>query len=216
MKVDLEKLAEWLLKVFVAAFIFCVVWLMLMGCSAPKAVAEQQHHRSEADSLAVVAAVDSRLQEVREQFESDLRAIISSQQTEQQIQEQEKERVTETITTWVDSLGRVFKQEQRTTERDISRQQQQREQRMQQEYEQRLLTAVDSLDAAWQERFEEVKAHHEQEDSTAVTVTPVPGDNRPWYKKLWDAMRWMLVGAVVFALLWWTKKFWLPWLRMMF
>lgn len=208
-----DRFALWLLRAIILVFIFCVVYITLMGCSTPKEVEQHHHQYSAADTAAVKAVVDSRLQEVREQMESDLRAVVTSQLTEQQSQEQEKERVTETITTWVDSLGRAFKQEQRTTERDISRQQQQREERMQQEYEQRILQVTDSLSSVWQVKFEEVKAHHEQEDSTSVSETPVPGDNRPWYKRWWDAMIWMVVGAVVFAVAWLTRKLWLPWLK---
>lgn len=194
-----EKFGLWILRAMVLAFAICVVYLALAGCSAPRIVEQQHHHYSETDSMAVQAVVDSRLQEVREQMESSLRAVVASQLTELSQSEQSQERVTETITTWVDSLGRAFKQEQRTTERDISRQQQQREERLQQEYEQRLLQTVDSLDAAWQKKFEAVQAHEVQEDSTAVAETPLPGDNRPWYKRWWDAMKWMAVGAVLFA-----------------
>ena len=213
MKDKFDKIASWLLTAVLWAAVFCVVYLMLTGCSAPKAVTEEHHHQSSVDSVAVRAVVDGRLQEVKEQVKQEVVVAIQSQQTEQQSQEQERERVTETITTWVDSLGREMRQEQRTTERDISRQQLLREERMQQAYEQRLLDVVDSMSMAWQERFDSVQAHKEEADSSSTAITPTAEDNRPWYKRMWDAMKWMLIGAVVFAVLWFTRKLWLPWLK---
>jgi hypothetical protein len=115
------------------------------------------------------------------------------------LQEQEKERVTETITTWVDSLGREMRQEQRTTERDISRQQRLWEERLERSYEERLLTVTDSLDAAWQMKFDAMHTHWAQADSTSVSQKPAPEDNRPWWKRWAEALKWIAVGAVVLA-----------------
>ena len=203
-------MANWLLEAMLWAAVFCVVYLMLTSCSAPKAVEERQHHRSEVDTMAVRAVVDGRLLEVKEQVKQEVFVALATQQTEQSSQEQERERITESITTWVDSLGREMRQEQRTTERDISRQQLMREERMQQMYEQRLLDVVDSMSAAWEERFDSVYAHREAADSSFTAVTPTAEDNRPWYRRVWDATGWMLIGAVVFAVIWWTRKLWLP------
>jgi len=192
--------------------LFALMIVMLTSCAAPKATVVHEHHYQEVDSMAVVAQVDKRLQAVKEQVVQEVTAKVSSQLTEQNSQEQEKERITESITTWVDSLGREMRQEQRTTERDISRQQQLREERLQQEYEQRLLTAVDSLDAAWQEKMEQYQAHWEQADSLSASSIPTAEDNRPWWKRWWDAARWMLVGAVVLAVVWLLRGLWTGWL----
>ncbi len=192
----------------IAMLMILAVMVMLSSCSTPKITEQEQHHHSQVDTMAVQAAVDARMQTVREQLEQYVHTIVSSQTTEQQTSEQEKERITETITTWVDSLGRAFRQEQRTTDRDISRQQQLREERMRQEYEERMQQTIDSMDAAWNEKFSAMQAHHEQEDSTATTITPVPGDNRPWYKRWWDNLRWMVLGAVVFAVIFVVFKIW--------
>lgn len=182
--------------------VFVVVMSVLMGCSAPKAVEQRQHHYGEVDTMAVRAVVDGRLAEVKEQVKQEVVVAIQSQQTEQQSQEQERERITECVTTWVDSLGREMRQEQRTTERDISRQQMMREEWMQQAYEQRLTAVTDSLDAAWRERLDSMSGHREEADSAFASATPTAEDNRPWYRRMWDAMGWMLVGAVVFVVLW--------------
>lgn len=199
--------------------LLCLLALLVMitvsGCTTPKVTDSVHHHYAEADTMAVQALVDGRMQAVREQMMQELTAKIQTQQTEQNSQEQQKERVTETITTWVDRLGRQMRQEQRTTERDISRQQQLREERMTKEWENRLQTVTDSMNAVWQERFDSVSVHREQQDSTSVHDEPVPGDNRPWYKRWWSAIRWMLLGAVVAAVLWFTRKLWLPWLKLL-
>ncbi len=211
MKIDRKKVVLWIVKSMLWGVILCTVFLMLVSCAAPKAVEERRSHESEVDTMVVRAVVDKRMNEVKELVTHELRDAFSAQQTEQQSQEQEKERITETITTWVDSLGREMRQEQRTTERDISRQQQMRDEQMQQVYEQRLLSVTDSLDAAWQERFGSMQAHREEADSTFTSVTPKAGDNRPWWKRVWDAVEWMLVGAVVGVVLCLTRKMWLTW-----
>ena len=198
-----------ILMVGAVLLLFALMIVMLTSCAAPKATVVHEHHYQEVDSTAVVAQVDKRLQTVKEQVVQDVAAKVSSQLTEQNSQEQEKERITESITTWVDSLGREMRQEQRTTERDISRQQLLREERMQQMYEQRLLDVVDSMSAAWEERFDSVRAHREAADSAFTAVTPTAEDNRPWYRRVWDAMGWMVIGAVVGAVLWFTRKLWL-------
>lgn len=212
-KFSWEKVAVCLLDALITMTVIGVVYLMLASCSAPKALEERHHYNSEYDSIAVKSVVDKRLEEVKEQMIREVTNKISTQQTEQNSTEQEQERITETVTTWVDSLGRAFRQEQRTTERDISRQQQLREERMQQEYEQRLMTAVDSLSAAWKERFDSVSFHKEETDSSFVSETPTADDNRPWWKQILDAAKWMFVGAIVFAVIWFTRKLWSPLLK---
>lgn len=199
--------------------LLCLLALLVMitvsGCTTPKVTESVHHHYAQADTMAVESAVEKRMQAVREQMMQELTAKIQTQQTEQNTEEQQKERVTETITMWVDSMGRQMRQEQRTTERDISRQQQLREERMTKEWENRLQTVVDSMNRQWDEKMKLMKGHWEQRDSTSVHEEPVPGDNRPWYKRWWSAIRWMLIGAIVAAVLWFTRKLWLPWLKLL-
>lgn len=197
----------------VQCLLAALVMAVVSSCHTPKITEEHHHHYSQTDSVAVEAIMDSHFQQVREQMVRELMAKVTQQHTEQNTQEQEKERVTETITTWVDSLGRQMRQEQRTTERDISRQQQLREERMQQEWKSRLHTVTDSLNVAWMARIDSVAKHQEVNDSTSASAKPAPNDNRPWYRRLWDALKWMLAGALVAAVLWATRKFWSPWLR---
>jgi len=191
---------------FVVAVLFAMI--MLHGCTTPKIVEEHHHHESKVDTMAVESVVEKRLQAMKEMWVQEVSAAVMQQHTEQSTQEQQKEKVTETITSWVDSLGRQMRQEQRTTERDISRQQQQREERMQQEWQKRLQTMIDSVNQQWNEKFNMMKGSWEDKDSTDVHQEPVPGDNRPWYKRMWDALIWMLIGGVVAGLLWLAVKYW--------
>ena len=174
-----------------------VVALLLAGCAAPKTVAEHHHHNSEVDTVAVQAQVDRRLSDWYEVIVKEVCVAIQSQINEQSTSENSKERVAETITTWVDSLGRQVRQEQRTTERDISRWQQMHEQRMQQEMTSRLQQVADSLNEVWQMNFDRFQAHWEEADSTATEVKPAAEDSRPWWKRWRDAVWWMVVGAAV-------------------
>lgn len=183
-------------ELLIAALAYLSVTL-LVGCSTPKMVEEHHYHSYEIDTAAVQAIVDGRLGGWHEEMTQAIKVAIQSQQTEQSSQEQEKERVTETITTWVDSLGREMRQEQRTTERDISRQQRLWEQRMSQQYEERLQRIADSLDAAWQARMDATYTHWAQADSSSVSAKPTPADNRPWWQRWLDALKWIIVGAVV-------------------
>lgn len=179
---------------------------MMVGCATPKAVVEHHYHESEVDTMAVQAQVDKRLSDWREVMIKEVSVAIQSQQTEQNTQEQERERVTETITTWVDSLGREMRQEQRTTERDISRQQQLREQRMQQAWESRLQQVTDSLNAEWQENFSRLQAHWAEADSTDTEVTPVVTEKKPWWKRVGDLLMGLLGIAAAFVVLAWVVK----------
>lgn len=123
--------------------------------------------------------------------------------------------MTETITTYVDSLGREVRQEQRTTERSLSRMQQQTEQRLTREFEMRLSTALDSVNDIWQQRFNAVKGHWEQTDSIHVKETPV-ADALPWYKRWWQTLKDYLLMAGIVALLVMTRRIWWPWCKKLF
>ena len=67
--------------------LFALMVVLLTSCSTPKVVEQQHHHYSMTDTAAVQAVVDGRLQAVREQMESELRAVVTSQLTEQQSQD---------------------------------------------------------------------------------------------------------------------------------
>lgn len=184
---------------------------IVTGCTAPKAVEQTQHSHYEADTLAIQAHVDARMKQLRQQLDSAWSERMSQYTSQQQQSEQQHEVITETVTTTLDSLGREMRQEQRTISRDISREQQITEQRLTREFESRLQMAMAELDSTWQMRYDELQASIVKDDSTSVSETPVAvhEDNRPWYRRLWDALQYIIIGAVVAAAAWLTRKWWL-------
>ena len=192
----------------VIALVACAVISLFTGCTTPKIVENHHHHYEQSDTLAIQAMVDKQLTSWHEQMDSSWTQRWQQYVSEQSTQEHERERITETVTTFVDSLGREVRQEQRTTERDMTRQQQQREERLVQEWESRLQRALDERDSVWQEKLEAVKVHQEQKDSTSSVVTPAQEDNRPWYRRWWDNMQWLALGGAVVLLLLLTRGMW--------
>lgn len=190
--------------------------LMLACCATPKAVEHHHHHSEQADTMAVKSQVDRLMTSWRTQIDSSLRQRMEEYSASWLSHDDEKEKVTETITTFVDSLGREVRQEQRTTERSLSRLQQQTEQRLTREMETRLSTAIDSINSVWQQRFDALQTHWEQNDSTHVKETPVAGAALPWYKRWWQTVKDYLLMAAILALLVITWKWWSPLLRKMF
>ena len=188
--------------------LWALLGIVLGGCTTPRAISETSTHSREADSLALKQLMDARLSSWRQQFDSAWSERISQYTNQQQSSEQQHETIQETVTVTLDSLGREMRQEQRTISRDISREQQILEQRLTREYEARLQTAIDSLDASWQSRLDAGETRITEADSTSVTKTPVAQDSRPWYRRWWDHIQWLLIGAVVCFAALLTRKWW--------
>lgn len=197
-----------ILKVLLALVVTLLVLYIFCGCTTPRAVEEHHHHHYKADTMAVKSQVDRHLQSWHQQIDSAWKERISQYFSQQQQSEQQHETITETVTESVDSLGRKIRQEQRTISRDISRELQTIEQTITREYEMRLQSVVDSIDSTWQQRYDSLSARVSQMDSTLIKKTPVADDNRPWYRKLWDRLQWLVIGAVVAAAAWISRKWW--------
>lgn len=212
---------ELLLTIIKRLIAFIIVALIVMfltnifcGCTVPRAVEEHHHHHYEADTLAVKSLVDRHVQSWHQQIDSAWREHVSQYLSQQSQSEQQHETVTETITESVDSLGRKIRQEQRTISRDISRELMTIEQQLTRTYELRLQQTVDSIDSVWQSRYDAIQTHWEQTDSTSLSKTPVAQDSRPWYKKLWDAIAYILIGVVLAAAaIWISRSWWIGWFR---
>ena len=202
--------------VLAIALVVCAVVSLFTGCTTPKVVENHHHHYEQADTLAIQAQVDKRLNSWHEQMDSSWRQSWQEYSASLFSNEDQKEKVTETITTFVDSLGREVRQEQRTTERSLSRLQQQTEQRLSREFEARLSVVVDSLNDIWQQRFNAVKGHWEQTDSTHVKETPATKTELPWYKRWWQTLKDYLLMAGIVALLIITSGIWWPWCKKLF
>lgn len=191
---------------FIGSLIIVLLMGLLTGCTVPKAVEEHHHHHYEADTAAVSRQVDARLTQWHTEMEAFFRERLEQFVSQQQQSEHQHETIQETVTVSLDSLGREIRQEQRTISRDISRELQTIEQHITREYESRLSTVVDSIDSAWQQRYDSLSARVAQMDSTLVTKTPV-GDARPWYRKFCDAIAYILIGAILAACVWIIRKF---------
>ena len=199
---------------FIGMLVAILFMGLLSGCTVPRAVEEHHHHHYETDTAAVNRQIDGRLTQWHSETEAFVREKLEQFSKQQQQSEQQHETITETVTVSLDSLGREIRQEQRTISRDITRELQSVEQHITREYESRLSTVVDSLDAAWQERYDSLSARVAQMDSTLVKKTPV-GDARPWYRRWGDALLYMIIGAAAACAVWlirryWARHWWLP------
>ncbi len=219
-KEELEQYQRLTLKMLIHGIVMFLAVLLLMalvslftGCAAPKAIDRAEHHHADIDTLSIQAAVDAHMTSWHERMDSFFRERVSQSSSEQHSSTNQKELITETVTTTTDSLGRSIRQEQRTISRDLYQEQQQIARRIEREMETRLQTALDRQDSIWQQRLDIAMSHREQTDSTHNTVTPVPQDNRPWYRRWADHLQWLAVGIVLAVALWITRRWWLALLR---
>ena len=200
----------------IIALVICAVVSLFTGCTTPKVIENHHHHYEQADTLAIQAQVDKQLTSWHEQMDSSWRQSWQEYSASLFSNEDQKEKVTETITTWTDSLGREMRQEQRTTERSLSRMQQQTEQRLTREFEKRISVVVDSVNDIWQQRFDRYQTHWEQTDSTHVKETPATKTELPWHKRWWQTLKDYLLIAGVVLLIIATRRIWWPWCKKLF
>ena len=215
-KINWESIGIWTYLISFWSVVIILAGLVLTGCTTPKIVEQHHHHYEQADMLAVQAMVDKHLNSWHEQMDSSWRQSWQEYTASMTRNEDQKEHITETITTYIDSLGREVRQEQRTTDRSLSKMQQQTEQRLSREFEQRLYVVTDSLNDIWQQRFERYQTHFEQTDSTNVKETPATKTELPWYKRWWQTLKDYLLIAGIVALLIITRSIWWPWCKKLF
>jgi hypothetical protein len=215
-KINWESIGIWTYLISFWSVVIILAGLVLTGCTTPKIVEQHHHHYEQADTLAIQAMVDKQLNSWHAQMDSSWRQRMEEYSASMTSNEDQKEKVTETITTFVDSLGREVRQEQRTTERSLSRMQQQTEQRLSREFEMRFRTALDSVNDIWQQRFNAVKGHWEQTDSTHVKETPATKTELPWYKRWWQTLKDYLLMAGIALLIIATRHIWWPWCKKLF
>jgi Skp family chaperone for outer membrane proteins len=202
--------------VLAITLVACAIISLFTGCTTPKIVENHHHHYVQADTLAIQAQIDRRLSSWHSQMDSLWRQRMEEYSASLFSNEDQKEKVTETITTWTDSLGREMRQEQRTTERSMSRMQQQTEQLLSREFEQRMSVVVDSLNDIWQLKFEQYQTHWEQADSASVKESPATKTELPWYKRWWQTLKDYLLMAGIVLLIIVTRNIWWPWCKKLF
>ena len=157
-----------------------------------------QQHRQDIDSL-VSEAVSRAIEEYRRT-------------------EQEHEVTTETLTETIDSLGRVVRQQQRTTDRTVSRQELQRQEQQIQEMKTSLQRHIEMQDSAWAAKFSQLETHLKDSldqtiDKQSVT-NAAPVTSR--WKQLWRKFELIMTGMIFATALFVTRKFWIPWLKRLF
>ena len=200
---------------FTVGLIACMFLTSIMSCSPARTVEEHHHHYYQADTAAVSAQVDQRLQSWHTQMDSAFRAFTNEYSASLAANEQEQELISELITETTDSLGRKVRQEQRTVKRDITRELQQQEQRITEEYEVRMRACIDSVSDIWSQRYDSLTSHVQQLDSLSSLSSQTSNlkSQTPWYRRLWDHLQWLLIGAALGIGLWVTKKWWLKIIR---
>ncbi len=193
----------WMYVAMVWAVIFFAVAMLLIGCASPKIIEQHHHYSKEADTLAIEAMVDKRITSWHDEVMTSIHRMMEQTTSEQTTNEQARERITETMTTYVDSLGRTVSQQQRTTERNLSRQWQQREEQMKTAFREELRQALSSHDSLWQQRLDALQTHWEENDSTDASQQPASKANSIWRIRLITLLT--VVVFIIIAIL--AKKF---------
>ena len=200
----------------IIALVIIGIISLLTGCATPKIVEQHHHHYEQADTLAIQARIDRSMNSWHAQMDSSWHQRLDEYSASWFSHDDQKEHITETITTYIDSLGREVRQEQRTTDRSLSRMQQQTEQRLTREFEVRLSTAIDSVNSIWQSKLDAIQAHWEKTDSTDIKETPVTNSELPWYKLWWQTLKDYLLNAGIVLLIIVTRRIWWPWCKKLF
>jgi hypothetical protein len=193
-------------------YLFFVVAVLCTACTTTKVVEQHHHHYQQEDTVAIQARIDQSLNSWHEQMDSSWRQTWQEYSASLTSNEDQKEHITETVTTYIDSLGREVRQEQRTIDRTLSKMQQQTEQRLSREFEARLSTAIDSVNDVWQLKFEALQTHWEKSDSTDIKEQPVVSDGPRWYQRWWQKMKDNLLIICIAIILVTTCHIWIPWI----
>lgn len=113
----------------------------------------QQTHVVRTDSAGSEQTHTTEVKHQTVNIDSMITAAIQRTREELARQEQEHEITTETLTETIDSLGHIVRQQQRVTDRTLSRQEQQRIDRMEQAFSLQLHRAIEEHDSLWNDRF---------------------------------------------------------------
>ena len=143
---------------FFAMLAAFAVLSLFTGCAVQKQEHQEQTHVVHTDSAGTEQSQAVQVVQQTVNIDSIVTAVMQRTREEFARQEQEHEIITETLTETVDSLGRVVRQQQKTTDRTLSRQEQQRIDRLEQTFEQQIHRAISEHDSLWQERFAQYQA----------------------------------------------------------
>ena len=186
-----------------------VCCLVLLACSTQKEVHQHTSHTVNVDSLAHEAQADGHHQTTAVNIDSIVTASIWAAMQEFSKNEQEHEVTTETLTETIDSLGRIIRQQQKTTDRTVSKQELQRQQEQLQSLEVRLSETLRQSDSLWSERISRLETHlrdslvSQLDKQAIVNSTPVTS----WWQKTWSWLKGILVGIVLCVAFFLYRKF---------
>ena len=182
------------------------------SCATKRELHEHQTHVVVADEQAQEARHDGHARQTAVDIDSLVTASVWAAMQEMAAQEQSRETTTETITTWTDSLGREMRQEQRTTQRELSRQEQQRWRQTEDRWQNELHQTLRQMDSTWCDRISRYESHlrdslnrelsKQSETSGAPALT--------WWERLWQWLKGILAGVAICVAIYLTRRFWLP------
>ncbi len=201
-RVNWTLLATWTIGAIVSTIIYVGIAMAAVAAFSSCATQKEEHqhttHIIEADTLSHQAQHDSHTQQQVTNLDSIVTASIWAAMQEFVRQEQEREKITETITTFIDSLGREVRQEQRTTERELSRQEQQRREEQLEQTISSLHQRLEVMDAEWSERLQRLEATVRDATVTHTDATKVTqAQPLSWWQRAWTWLKGILVGIVV-------------------
>lgn len=192
----------WTMMAAVSAAFYITLAFFICGlfgsCATKKELHEHHQHTVVADTLAQEARHDSHTNHQTSNIDSLVTASVWAAMQEFVKSEQEREKITETITTFIDSLGREVRQEQRTTERELSRQEQQRREEQLEQTISSLHQRLEVMDAEWSERLQRLEATVRDATVTHTDATKVTqAQPLSWWQRAWTWLKGILVGIVV-------------------
>ena len=149
--------------------------------------------------------------------DSIVTAILQRTREEFARQEQEHEITTETLTETIDSLGRIVRQSQKTTDRTLSRQEQQRIERLEQTFEQQISRAIHEHDSAWHDRFAQYQASMTDSLSRIRDLQLQRSAQNPvgWWQRLQLWLGRLVLVALAVCAAWFILKKRAWWLRLL-
>lgn len=189
-----------------------VIMGMLSSCATKKELHEHHQHTVVADTLAQEAKHDTHVSQKVRNIDSLVTASVWAAMQEFVRQEQEHEVTTETLTETIDSLGRIVRQQQKTTDRTLSRQELQRQQEQLQQLSTDLHRRLSAMDSTVSDRISRFESH--LRDSLNSELSKQSQTNAApaltWWQRLWQWLKGILAGVAICGALYLTRRFWLP------
>ena len=171
---------------------YIIATLLILSCASTKHSLDQtETHAS--DSASATTLIQGGVGHTTVNTDSIVSVILSQISQQQTSSEQQQEHITETVTSYIDSLGREVRQEQRTIDRDITRQQELRFQQWQQQQEQRIASVYARIDSLFA-MFHQFNTSS-QSDSLSTHATEEPVKTLTWWGRVeqWVGRRAILI-----------------------